>query len=260
MKDYSVVFTNTTGAFPAILGRDITVPGDGLGTEWIAEFVNDHWGARQHLMTQAGLTPNAVTEVNGNSQDFVASQRCFGHPGEIVSWGGQGDPSASGIRLLKLDGTVLTASSYTDLVTATYIGDGNNSVSNFIGFFKTSDAGGTTRDTAGPYFVLPNLEGFFIRGNDPTAIKDPDGASRGIPYAQASAFETHGHELLTLSGNNYAEPTNLTSTGVQGLTLSASAGADRLQALDSITAIVGGNPNNSETRPHNVNFTWCVRY
>lgn len=260
MKDPSVAFVNTTGAFPNVLGRNITVPGDGLGTEWIAEFVNNHWGAQQDLLNRAGLTPDTVTEASGTSQSYEAMQKCFGHPGELVPWMGQGDPSSSGLRLLKLDGTVLTAASYADLVTATYVGDGNNADVNFQGFFKTSDAPGTLRNIAGPYFVLPDMEGTFLRGTDPSAIYDPDGATRALPKLQASGFETHGHELKTLTAGWSANTTSVTLTGSAGLVLSASGDATRLQARDLIAEIINGTPNDSETRATNFNTTWCVRY
>lgn len=260
MKDYSVAFVNTTGSFPNVLGRNITVPGDGLGTEWIAEFVNDTWGARQQLMNKAGLTPNGTTEATGASQSYTAMQRCFGAPGELVPWMGPGDPSSSGNRLLQLDGSVLLIANYTDLVNATYIGDGNNSDINFIGFFKTSDAGGTLRSTSGTYFVLPDIRGLFLRGIDPLATYDPDGASRSIPQLQQDAFETHGHELRTLSGGNYAITGTFTTTGASAFVPTVSAGADRLQARDLIAEIVGGSPNDAETRAINVNTNWCIRY
>jgi len=260
MKDPASAFVNTIGSFPNVLGRNITVPGDGLGTEWIAEFVNNHWGAQQHLLNQAGLTPNGVTEANGASQNYTAMQRCFSSPGEVVPWMGPGDPSASGKRLLKLDGTVLTIASYTDLVSETYIGDGNNADPSFIGFFKTSDAGGTLRSPSGTYFVLPDIQGLFLRGTDPSAIYDPDGATRLIPQLQNSAFETHGHELRTLSSGNYATTGTFTTTGASAFAPTVSAAADRLQARDLLAEIVGGTPNDNETRPYNVNCTWCVRY
>ncbi|MHC4229717.1 MAG: hypothetical protein ACYSW0_19970 [Planctomycetota bacterium] len=260
MKDPSVAFVNTTGAFPNVLGRNITVPGDGLGTEWIAEFVNNHWGAQQHLLNKAGLTPNGTTEANGASQNYTAMQSCFGAPGEIVAWQGQADPASLGHRLLKCNGTTVLRANYVDLDTACYVGNGNNGNLNLIGFWRADNADGSGRNITGVYLKLPNLQGLFLRGTDPLGTFDPSGATRILPDYQFSAFETHGHELTTLSSNNYAEPGNLTSTGVQALTLTASAVADRLQAEDQISSVVGGTPNDDETRPQNSIVTWCVRY
>lgn len=260
MKDQASTFTNSSGSFPNTLGVDVSAPGAGDGTEWIAEYVNCDWGYQQHLMTKAGLTPNGVTEANGASQIYTAMQRCFSTPGELVPWLGPGDPAVSGHRMLRLDGSVLTIASYPDIVAATYIGDGNNYDANYIGFFKTSDAGGTLRDHTGAYFVLPDYRGLFLRGIDPLAIYDPDGASRGIPNLQQDAQETHGHELRTLSTASYAVTTSVTLTGSGGLTLSGSPGADRFQARDLSAEMVGGTPNDYETRPLNANVDWCVRY
>lgn len=260
MKNPALAFTNYTGTWPNVLARDITVTGDGTGTEWKAAFVDETWGSQQHLMEKANLAPDGVTETNGASQLYVAMQRCFGNPGELVPWLGSGDPATSDIRMLVLDGSVVAIADYPDLVAETYIGDTNNPDTDYIGFYKTSDAGGTTRDTAGIYFKLPDYRGAFIRGTDPSAARDPAGVGRGIPQIQSSAFETHGHELLTATTNNYAVPGTLDTGAVFAPTFSTGGGSDRLQARDQSGFVIGGTPNDYETRPINLNARLCVRY
>jgi hypothetical protein len=260
MKDPSVAFVNTTGAFPNVLGRNITVPGDGLGTEWIAEFVNNHWGAQQHLLNKAGLTPNGVTEANGASQNYTAMQRCFGAPGEVVAWHGQADPATLGHRLLKLDGSTVLRANYADLDTAVYVGDANNLNGSIIGYWRADNADGSGRNIIGIYLKLPDLEGLFLRGIDPGAVRDPDGATRLVPTYQSDTFETHGHELKSLTNDYYALPATFTTSGANSFQASITQGSDRLQAQDSLSDIVGGNPNDDETRSQNSNVTWCVRY
>lgn len=258
---YSSIF-NSTGAFPDIVGVDITVPDDGTGTEFIAAMVNDEWGARQDLINRASLTPDTVTEASGTSQSYEAMQLCFGHPGEVVGWHGAGDPSTvTGLRLLLLDGSGITAANFPDLVATNYVGDANNGDPTVHGYFKADDAAGTIRNIAGVWFILPDSRGAVLRGHDPTATVDPQGASRLlVPNIQFDAFEQHGHELRGLTGNEYASAILVTLTGSSAWGLSGPAEANRLQAKDVIGDIVGGKPSTAETRAYNLNVRHCVRY
>jgi hypothetical protein len=78
----------------------------------------------------------------------------------VIYWKA-GTPAANGDRVLLLQGQVILISSYPLLVAACYVGDGNNATA--ATFYKTSDAGGTTRDTAGNYFVLPDTRGLSLK-------------------------------------------------------------------------------------------------
>jgi hypothetical protein len=259
MKYYNLEYTNYTGAWPNLAARNITVPGDGQGTEWIKPFPDEMWGITQHLMTQAGLLPDGVTEANGASQIYEAMQACFSMPGELVPWVGNGSPEAF-TRLLILDGTTVTAANYPDLVSRTYIGDANNGNLNYTGFAKTSDSGGTTRNIAGPYFLLPNFYGVFVRGIDPTNIHDPFGSVRDIPMLQHDSFETHGHALNQSAAWYAARTSSADLTGASnGWSASGTPGTN-LEAPDNLSDILGGSPDNNETRSVNVNCIWCVRY
>jgi hypothetical protein len=71
MKDYALI-DNTIGAFPSVQAQNATGPGTTDGTPIIKEVIDDLWGARQALMTEAGLTPNGVTEASGASQVLTA--------------------------------------------------------------------------------------------------------------------------------------------------------------------------------------------
>jgi hypothetical protein len=257
MKLYSIF--NSSGAFPVTVAVNVSAPGAGDGTEFNANFCNDTWGWRQDVLQRAGMTPDGVDEASGTSQTYEALQKCFGHPGEIVLWPHPTSPAPSGIRLLPCNGTVISVSTYQDLVDAVYVGDANNNNFSYQGFYKTSEQGGTARSTSGTYFVLPDLRGSFMRGYDPTAISDPDGASRVIPSSQAHGFQVHGHELTSFTAGNYCEQGVHTTGGVSGWQQSASAGIDRLYAPNNASAFVGGNPI-SETRPYNFNAQWCVRF
>jgi hypothetical protein len=64
-------------------------------------------------------------------------------------------------RVIPLQGDVLYIPDYAELAANTYVGDALNAVAD--GFYKTVDPQGTTRNVGGEYFVLPDLQGLFLR-------------------------------------------------------------------------------------------------
>lgn len=71
MKDYANI-PNTSGAFPDVVSQNATGPGETDGTPYLKDVVDDLWGARQDLMSEAGLSPNGVSEAAGSSQSLQA--------------------------------------------------------------------------------------------------------------------------------------------------------------------------------------------
>jgi hypothetical protein len=163
MIDYETSFINTNlAAFPDTEGVNVSAPGAGNGTEWVAAFVNDVWGRAQALMDYAGLSPDGVQEAPGTAQIISAISKGFGvGPGFGVTYWKNDTPLAHGDRVLLLQGQTILISTYAALVAATYCGDANNATA--PAFYKTSDSGGTTRSTAGTYFVLPDARGLSLK-------------------------------------------------------------------------------------------------
>lgn len=162
MIDISAVFSNYSGSFPNFLAVNVSAPGSGDGTEFIAALVNNEWGQQQALMSRAGLTPNGVTEAAGTAQIIDAISKGFacGAGFGVIYWKND-TPAAHGDRVLLLQGQVISIASYSDLVSKVYCGDANNGTA--PAFYKTSDAGGTTRSTSGAYFVLPDCRGLSLK-------------------------------------------------------------------------------------------------
>jgi hypothetical protein len=80
------------------------------------------------------------------------------------------------------------------------------------------------RGIAGDVFVVPNLQGYFLRMLDPTGTVDPDGATRVIGSVQADMAGPHTHpdNFMTsttgyFSGGTYQNysigPAGVTNTG-----------------------------------------------
>mgnify|MGYP000052814449 CR=1 FL=1 len=59
-------------AWPYGEPRNITAPGDGLGTPWEAALVKDLVGLQQALVTSAGITPSGTTDQVAASQYLQA--------------------------------------------------------------------------------------------------------------------------------------------------------------------------------------------
>ncbi len=180
---------NVIGTFPNTAAKNVSGAGATDGTALLANWVQSLWGAFQDLMQRAGLTPSGVAEayaaetgvlpLGGTGTQFrTAMQMAFGSPGELVLWCRSQAPATVGARVLLLQGQTITIASAKDLVAATYCGDGVNNTAG-VPFYKSSDAGGVTRDIAGTYFTLPDARGVTIRGIDVAAARDPQGATRG---------------------------------------------------------------------------------
>lgn len=163
MIDYGATFTNYSGSFPDYEAVNVSAPGAGDGTEFVAALVNDIWGRAQALLDYAGLTPDGVQEAPDTAQILTALSKGYGiGPGIGVIYWKNGTPAANGDRVILLQGQVIEIASYPLLAAAVYVGDANNGTA--PAFYKTSDAGGTTRSTAGGYLVLPDTRAVSLKG------------------------------------------------------------------------------------------------
>lgn len=164
MIDYLATFTNTDGAsFPDTEAVNVSAPGAGDGTEFVAALVNDIWGRAQALLDYAGLTPDGVQEAPDTAQILEAIGKGYGvGPGIGVIYWKNGTPATNGDRVILLQGQVIEIASYPLLAAAVYVGDANNGTA--PAFYKTSDAGGTTRSTAGTYMVMPDTRAVSLKG------------------------------------------------------------------------------------------------
>jgi hypothetical protein len=257
MWKYEDIFTNYSGAFPNTLAVNVTTPGAGDGTEFIAAGVNDSWGFHQALMAYADLIPDSVTEAPGTSQMVEAMRLSFGHPGEVVGWHGQADPATLGLRLLMLEGQGVLRANYPLLDAAVYCGDANNGT--WEAYYHATDQAGTTRSTTGDWLILADTRGLVLRGYDLTEENDPLGSTRKFPDIQEDSIQAHIHTVRTTATAYYAKVATMpTASGARNV-LEPLAGAtdDRLQAGD----MVPGSPQNpDETRMVNFQVKWCVRY
>jgi hypothetical protein len=266
MIAYEDIVTNATGTFPDTTAQNVSIPGAGDGTEFVAAVVDDIWGFHQALLDYAGMTPDDVTEAAGASQMVEALKQCFGWPGEVVMWHGvEDDPNAEfGCKLIPLEGQCITVADYPDIVEAVYVGDGNNAT--YPVYYRCDNSNGTTRNTAGAYLRLADTRGVFVRGYDPTGENDPDGASRLFPAGktisdlmQECSMQEHDHRIKTDGGYYANSSVAYTMTPAPGGTIvfvAEVAASDELETQ----ALLGVEDNADETRPINFQVKFCIRY
>jgi hypothetical protein len=257
--------TNAPDAnYPYGSARDIAVPGDGTGTPYNENVVNDQWGFNQKLLNAASIVPSGSPETILASQYYDAMRATAGFPGLIVPMALNVDPATAGIRVLVLDGSGVLRANYSELDTNTYVGDGNNATAD--GFFHADDAAGTSRNTAGAYLILPVTYGHFLRGIDPSGIFDPE-VSRLPGESQGDAVEDHVHKLE----RSVSPFTKLVEVEYSGLSEAAGriipsvfqggdAGADTFAQTILDANFAATVSTATETRPTNMAVNWGVWY
>jgi hypothetical protein len=286
MLDFSD-FDNTTGSFPSVEATDSSGPTLRDGTPINANLINDIWGSFQAILNTAGTTPSGDNESSSASDLMDSIRKLGGTPGEIVMYATPSDVIAANI--LPLKGQMITISAYPGLVAATYVGDGNNSVSGIPAFYKTSDITGFVRNTAGPYFRLPDCRGYCLRAlagarTGVDAYRDYQTTLTGIDYRNISGMTTeyspgwHIHDIMGLSTRGLNETLQYVMTSNPG-NITGSAGTVAtystymyrgLAGISDVTAKIGrttspavdysANAGYDEVYPRNVAFHLGIRY
>jgi len=268
---YSSTKTNAPDAnYPLGSAKNVTVSGDGLGTPWEQDWVNDQEGYKQTLLSKAGISVNNLPDTVLVSQQFDAMRLTCGHPGTIVPLVLNVTPASLGLRVLLLDGSGVLAATYPDLVTYTYVGDVANPTA--TGFYRADDAAGVVHNTAGIYFILPDARGRFPRGLDTAGTIDPDGASRKLGSVQTDALQKHNHIVkpeppgdffpgygtgIYDTGSGVAVPQAEDAPDVNVEASAVEIGED----IDATyTDVTGVGRVSTETRPSNFAVNWGVWY
>ena len=291
MIAFENMVTNRTGTFPNTVAKNASGAGATDGTEYVAPIVSDLWGFWQDILAQATMTPSGVAEVAAATgaaaagtaqQKRMALEMKFGAPGELVfdciapgsgtygsqsmAWGAAaGGPPAryQYRRVLPLAGQVgVVITNYVDMCAAVYCGDANNATA--TAFYKTSDAGGTTRSTSGTYMTMADFRGVTIRGRDTGNVHDPAGSTRGgfggqIASLQQDAFQGHWHSELSDGSGNYRVA--LVGAGA-GVNVPVTGGAGAIMKIqNALSDGSHGTPRiDSETRMYNASCNISLRY
>jgi len=173
-------------------------------------------------MLADGTTYHRVAAAKADGLNGLAYTPNFRGPGELVESCLNATALASR-RLIALTGQVITIASYPELCTAVYCGDANNPTA--PAFYKTSDAGGSTRSTSGAYMVFPDARGLMIVGigqntkifpaNHPTSVYDGGSAIGAMltELMQGHYHAPYGSATQIISGATSGQTLGSTSTG-----------------------------------------------
>ncbi len=74
---YPTQVDSPSGAYPYGKARNVSAPGAGDGTPWVAPVVNDLWGFMQALLYAAAITPSGDPDEVGASQYLTAMNQLF---------------------------------------------------------------------------------------------------------------------------------------------------------------------------------------
>jgi hypothetical protein len=166
-------------------------------------------------------------------------------------------------RLLQLTGQVITIATYPVLCDAVYCGDSINATADC--FYKTSDAGGTTRSTSGTYMVLADARGLAIVGEGSNAKifaangSAYSGGSRTLRYLQ-DQFQGHWHDLYIDATKVGAQISDATS-GISWHSITPGSFANQITAKNLVTDGTNGSPRaGAYTRTPELGARICIRY
>lgn len=238
--------------YPYGSARNVTAAGDGTGTPWREEILDDMWGFFQSLLSLGGVTPSGNPDTVQVSQYIEGLRNCHGFPGLMVPVALNFDPATVGLRILLCTGAFVAVSSYPDLVANTYVGDTKNPIANSL--YRTTD--GVTRSTTGQYFHLPDMRGRFLRGLDVAAIRDEQGIGRIVGSYQDGAVSAHSHSIP--SGANPLLHASMSYT--PGGSSRDLAGYNFSGTTSNATTIISGNNTTADNRPYNVAVNWGIWY
>jgi hypothetical protein len=276
MKAYSTI-PNTTGAFPNTVADNASGPGETDGTPYIKQVIDDLWGARQDLMTEAKLTPDGNQEAVGTSQFLAALtiviksqvRRCF-----VDNW-------------RRIEDTALTTDSFFDfayvkevsgLVKKVYVAVGQRSADS--GLWSSQGGNGRWIERTNPTpggnlngVIWDPINDLFIAvgavsGADANIITSPDGttwlhranpktfalnglASDGssIIVAVGAADGTDAYIVTSPDGINWTERANPKNFGLNAVTWS-----DDLSLFIAV-GVSDGTDTYIITSPDGINWT-----
>ena len=257
--DKAIVINSTGNNLEAKNLADI---GTAPVTDFAKTLLDDTTETQARTTLNAEQKANSLTEkssvvandkfIIADSEDSNNSKKVsllnIGLTGEIKVWTLSSVPSG----YLECNGAEVAISSYGNLSTAIYVGDGNNADTDLVFGYKTDGSG--TRSTSGTHIKLPDLRGEFIRGWDNSRGID---GSRKLGSYQADAFQGHYHNVRQ---QNQAASNSHTNNNAVSSSFSGVANNNGNNAAAIVSDGSSGTPRTaSETRPRNISLMYIIK-
>lgn len=248
-----------TGDWPDTVAKNASGASASDGTPFTASLIDMFMGWQKRIMVLANLTPNGSADTKSASQIVDAIRRVGPYPG-LPMWSALNSAALALTRLLPMAGQTVAIADYPDLVANTYCGDADNPTAE--GFYKIN-SDGTTRNTAGTHFKIPDARGLFLRAIGTNQARTM--ADGSTPYAGQSKISKFmadmmfGHRHLVYAGQNAISAMS-NNTPVMGATTYVGTPTNG-QVLAPSNDGVHGNPNaGGETAPASLSFQLCISY
>lgn len=174
---------------------------------------------------QAASTAFVAAAVASADPNFVGAVLPFAMSTAPAGW-------------LKANGAAVSVAAYPALATKIYVGDANNATALFGYRCTDPESPSTTRSITGPYIVLPDMRGEFVRGWSDG--RDVD-TGRVFGSFQPDALKSHTHNYATYSST----ASNVGAFGGSGASVQ-----------QGITLATG----DTETRGRNIAILFCIKY
>ena len=181
-------------------------------------------GASFLATSQAGATKRITTDQLAAFSALLAAPT-----GMLAAFPFAAAPSG----WLKSNGAVISIASYPALAAILYCGDANNPTATHG--FRSTDAGGLTRNIGGGYITIPDARGEFLRGFDDGRLVD---SGRNLWISQADDLKSHTHTVPMAVATYYfggsSTPVAQTGTSTSGATGGTETRPRNIAALISI--------------------------
>ena len=259
MIDYLATFVNQDGnPMPDTHAINVSAPGAGDGTEFVAAMVNDIWGRAQALLDFAGLTEDGAQDDASRvypdiSQNIEALFKGLAvGPGFGKIYWKNDTPAVWGDRVLLLQGQEIAIATYPYLFDAVYVGNAANPTA--PAFYATNGAGVRTLPPAATHFILPDCRGLSLKNIGDAVV---NGRTKVGPVElgeeQEDTGQGHYHKLNWLN--------SVFTAGVVNALVDIPGGSDTGSTIEEITDGAHGVPRiDDNTRDSTLGTNFGITY
>ena len=188
--------TAGSSAYPYGGAQNISVPGDGTGTPWVAPLLNDIWGLLQKLLVEASITPSGDADTVLASDYFDALTALFdqsalattGAPGIVQLSNSTSSTSDS------LAATIGALNALRTLLGVTVAGTSSNwSVK--VGVLKIQGSTGTMSSNTSNTFTFSGVQTAYTGGHLASFAYNTDNTTTNLDPMQSAVVSSSQYRV-----------------------------------------------------------------